>query len=201
MARFDTPEQVNGILDAFYSRGYRTIDTARGYSPHAPGSSEPRLGAAHAGDRFTIDTKVKSFAPGTHSSAEIQKSVEDSLRDLKVSQINVMFLHSPERSTPFEETCEAKDRAFRQGKFKQFGLSNYTAAEVEQIMEICQKGNFVKPTVYQGQYNPIVRSGEETLFPVLRKHGIVFYAWRCNCSLFIFILSFNFKHRRWGLTW
>jgi aflatoxin B1 aldehyde reductase len=64
------------------------------------------------------------------------------------------------------------------GKFKAFGLSNYTAAEVEEILRICDEGGFRKPTVYQGQYNAIVRGGEEELFPLLRKHGIAFYAWR-----------------------
>jgi aflatoxin B1 aldehyde reductase len=34
----------------------------------------------------------------------------------------------------------------------------------------------VKPSVYQGQYNTIVRGGEKKLFPLLRKYGIAFYA-------------------------
>jgi len=74
------------------------------------------------------------------------------------------------------------DQAYRAGKFKSFGFSNYTAAEVEEFVKICEEKGFVKPSVYQGQYNPIVRTGEKELFPVLRKHGIVFYAWRSGCS-------------------
>ena len=70
------------------------------------------------------------------------------------------------------------NKAYTEGKFKFFGLSNYTADEVEEIVQICEAKGYLKPSVYQGQYNPIIRSGEKELFPLLRKHGIAFYAWR-----------------------
>lgn len=178
MARFNLPDEVNGFINTFYSRGYTQIDTARSYSPHARGSSEPRLGAVEAGKKFIIDTKVLSQTPGSHTRERIETGINESLEALKIKQINIEYLHQPDRQTPFEETVEAMDKAYREGKFKSFGLSNYAAAEVEQIVEICERRGFVKPSVYQGQYNPIVRGGENELFPILRKHGIAFYAWR-----------------------
>jgi aflatoxin B1 aldehyde reductase len=45
---------------------------------------------------------------------------------------------------------------------------NCTADEVERIVAICREKPYVAPTV---------RSGENTLFPVLRKNGIAFYAY------------------------
>lgn len=176
--RYDTPEEVNAYLNAFYDRGYKHIDTARSYSTGASGTSEPRLGAVEAGKRFTIDSKAMSREPGSHTKEKIASEVEASLKALKVDQINIYYLHQPDRQTPFEETCEAMDKAYREGKFRKFGLSNFTASEVEQILEICERRGFVKPSVYEGQYNPIVRGGEKTLFPLLRKNNIAFYAWR-----------------------
>ena len=73
------------------------------------------------------------------------------------------------------------NNAFTKGKFKKLGLSNFTVAEVEEVMDICEERGWVKPSVYKGQYNPIVRGGEEELFPVPRKHDIAFYAWRYGC--------------------
>jgi aflatoxin B1 aldehyde reductase len=178
MARFDHPNEVNALLNTFHSRGYARIDTAQLYSPHAPGSCEPRLGAVHAGERFSLDTKVSSQEPGSHSQANIEASINRSLAALKVKQIDVQYLHRPDRDTPFEETAEALDKAYREGKFRRFGLSNYTAEEVAQFVEISERRGFVGPSVYQGQYNPLVRGGEEELFPLLRKYGIAFYAWR-----------------------
>lgn len=181
--RYDTPDEVNTYLDTFYTRGGHHLDTARAYSPHAPGSSEPRLGWAEAGNRFTIDTKIFSREPGSHVTEKIEENINTSLKELKISQINVEYLHLPDRATPFEVPLKALNEAYKEGKFKHFGLSNYTAEEVETIVQICEEQGYVKPTVYQGQYNPIVRSGEKELFPVLRKHGIAFYAWRSVCLI------------------
>ena len=84
----------------------------------------------------------------------------------------------PDRTTPFEETCEAMNQAYQAGKFTEFGLSNFSATEVEDCVTACKKNGWVVPTVYQGQYNAITRGGEADLFPVLRKHGMRFYAFR-----------------------
>ncbi|KAK4039723.1 NADP-dependent oxidoreductase domain-containing protein [Parachaetomium inaequale] len=177
LARFDTPDQVNGFLNAFLERRYHQIDTARGYSPHAPGSSEPRLGAVAAGERSTIDTKVMSRGPGCHTKAKILEEIDISLAALQIKQINIAYLHAPDRTTPFEEACEAMDQAYREGKIKKWGISNYTADEVQEFLNICEARGWVKPAVYQGHYNAIVRSNEKQLFPVLRKHGLAFYAY------------------------
>lgn len=182
MAKYDTPDEVKAFLDTFYDRGGRHIDTSRNYSPGAQGSSEPRLGAVEAGSRFNIDTKILGV-PGNgpfHTAQQVKSSIDASIADLKLPdgvKIDIMYLHLPDRETPLEETCEAINRAYQEDKFKRFGISNYTADEVEQIVAICKNKGYVAPTVYQGQYNPIVRSGEDTLFPVLRKHGIAFYAY------------------------
>ncbi|KAK4121002.1 aflatoxin B1 aldehyde reductase member 2 [Parathielavia appendiculata] len=184
LARFDTPGQVNGFLNAFLERGYTQLDTARGYSPSAPGTSEPRLGAVAAGARFTIDTKVLSREPGSHTKAKILEEIDASLEALQIKQINIEYLHAPDRATPFEEACEAMDQAHREGKIKKWGLSNYTAEEVQKFLDICEARGWVKPSVYQGHYNAIVRSGEKHLFPLLREHGLAFYAYSPAASGF-----------------
>ena len=162
----------------FYARGYTHLDTARNYSPHAPGSSEPRLGRAEAPSRFTIHSKVRSGSPGDHEPAKVRSSIERSLADLQTPAVETMLLHMPDRQTPFEDTLRAMDEAYRQGKFRRLGLSNYPAAEVREILEICEREGYVKPSVFQGHYNAVVRGGEVELFPLLREHGIAFYAYR-----------------------
>lgn len=66
-----------------------------------------------------------------------------------------MYLHAPDRETPFRETLEAMNQGYKQGVFKKFGLSNYKPEEVEEIVGICEKEGWVKPSVYQGQYNAV----------------------------------------------
>lgn len=176
--KWDEAKDVQGILDAFYDRGYTELDTARDYPNINYGSTEERLGLVNAGSRFTIHTKVSSYQEGSHSAENITASIEKSLAALKVSQVETMFLHMPRRETPFEETARAMNEAFKQGKFKHFGLSNYPASEVQQFIDICDKNGFVRPSVFQGHYNAAVRGAEEELIPLLRKYNIPFYAFR-----------------------
>ncbi|KAG9252674.1 NADP-dependent oxidoreductase domain-containing protein [Emericellopsis atlantica] len=170
-ARFDAPEQVKDLLDAFAARGYDHLDTSRMY-----GASEDRMGAVSAGDRFTIDTKITSMIPGAHTRDKVLQEIDASLESLRIRTINNEYLHVPDRDTDPLEACEAMDKAFKEGKIKHWGLSNYTADEVENFVRLCEQHGYVKPSVYQGQYNAAVRSNEEKLFPVLRKHGMAFYA-------------------------
>ncbi|KAI3393134.1 hypothetical protein diail_4702 [Diaporthe ilicicola] len=176
-SHFDSEQDVQALLDAFHSRGYTNLDTARDYSPDVPGASESRLGRANAASRFTIHTKVHSGHPGDHEASKIELSISQSLHDLQTSGVETMFLHFPDRQTPFEETAKAMSDALNQGKSKHFGLSNYPAHEVEKILETCEQRGYAKPSVYEGHYNAIVRGGEKELFPLLRKHNMAFYAY------------------------
>lgn len=47
---------------------------------------------------------------------------------------------------------------------------------MQEWIDIAEKKGYVKPSVYQGQYNLLSREYETTLFPLLRKHAIPFYA-------------------------
>lgn len=171
VAHYDSDQDVKAFLDAFYERGYRQIDTARAYS-------EARLGRAGAASRFIIQTKVKSGQAGDHEPLNIDLSIKGSLDDLQTSSVETMFLHVPTRDTPFEDTIEAMHKAQQESKFKNFGLGSYTAAEVQRVVDICDEKGYTKPSVYEGGYNPIIRSGEKELFPLLRKHNISFHAFR-----------------------
>ncbi|GAP90877.1 putative aflatoxin B1 aldehyde reductase member 2 [Rosellinia necatrix] len=172
LAHWDQPEEVQALLDTFHDRGHRYIDTGSSY-PH----SEERLGQAGAASRFTIVTKVRDGVPGSHDPAKIEASINRSLDDLKTPTVDTMMLHVPDRETPFEHAAKAINEAFKKGQFKRFGLSNYTAAEVQKFLDICEEKGYVKPSVYEGHYNAIFRSGEKELFPLLRKHNIPFYGY------------------------
>ncbi|VUC37598.1 unnamed protein product [Clonostachys rosea] len=170
IVHFHTEEEVKSLLDAFHTRGYRDLDTARNY-----GESEACLGKADATSRFSVHTKVRSGPPGAHEPANLRTSIKESLDALQSSKVETMFLHSPDRQTPFEDTLKTMNDAFKEGKFNKFGISNYSVAEVQKILDICEQNGYVKPSVYEGQYNAMVRGGEKELFPLLRKNNIAFF--------------------------
>lgn len=174
MIQVDNAADTRAILDAFHSRGYHDVDTGRNY----PGS-ELRLGEAGAASdlHLTIHTKVADQYAGAHRADKIRESIDASLAELKTSSVETLYLHVPDRTTPFEESARAVNDAIKEGKAKHFGLSNYAPEEVQRFVEICEKEGLVKPSVYEGNYNAFTRQGDDELFPILRRHGIAFVAY------------------------
>jgi aflatoxin B1 aldehyde reductase len=140
------------------------------------------LGKTDVAEWATIDSKVASFVPGSHSAEKIKASIEASVSALSPAKMNILYLHAPDRQTPFAETLEEVSKAYKDKKFAKFGLSNYSPQEVEEIVKLCVDNNWVKPTVYQGQYNAISRLSETDLLPILRKHGMSYYAYSPSAS-------------------
>ena len=187
MAKITTVEDASDFLDTFRSRGYVDIDTARAYPIGRGGTCEKLLGSQQLkiGTWANVSTKVQSFMPGAHRPKNIAASINKSLEALNVDCVDIMYLHAPDRATPFKDTLVAMDTAHRAGKFERLGLSNFSVAEVKEVMEICQENNLVTPAVYQGQYNAICRGGEEELLPTLRNYEIPFYAYSPSaCGFF-----------------
>lgn len=69
------------------------------------------------------------------------------------------------------------DTLYRQGKFRQLGLSNFAAFEVAEIAMTCKYRGWVRPTVYEGLYNCMQRGIEAELVPVCRRYGIAIVAY------------------------
>lgn len=78
---------------------------------------------------------------------------------------------------PLEDQLAGINELHKRGRFARFGLSNYKPDEVEEVVKVCKTKGFVPPTAYQGNYSPVARRQDTELLPVLRKHGISFYAY------------------------
>jgi len=168
-----TPDETKTWLKALKEHGITTIDTAQGY-----GTSEDALGIAGAASSFTIDTKFSAgFGPTQASKDQVISSGKESLRKLKTNQVDIYYLHAPDRRVPFKETLSGINELYQEGAFKRFGLSNFLADEVDEVVRIAKENNFVVPSAYQGNYSAVARRTEEEIIPTLRKHNIVFYAY------------------------
>lgn len=157
-ARITDIEVYKKCLSYFASKGYREVDTAQLY---IGGQQEAFTREALTGLpdlTFDVASKVYPKKPGDHAPENLIKAWDESLKNLGISEPDIFYLHAPDRSVPYEETLEAADKLYRDGKFKQLGLSNYASWEVAEIVGICERRGFVKPKVYQGMYNAISKS-------------------------------------------
>lgn len=92
-------------------------------------------------------------------------------------QVDVYYIHAPDRRIPFEDTLAGINELYKAGAFRRFGLSNFLPADVEEVIRICKINDWVIPTVYQGSYNAVQQTMKDELLPVLRKFGISYFAY------------------------
>ena len=155
-ARITSLDEFNRCLDYFQKEGYNEIDTARIY---IGGKQEAFTAETGWKDRgLTLATKWYPQKPGAHKPDKVKEAFNKSLTELKTDCVDIFYLHVADRSVPFEETLEAVNELHKEGKFARFGLSNYTAFEVAEIVITCKERGWVRPTIYQGMYNAISKS-------------------------------------------
>lgn len=167
----DVKDFINTYLDA----GYNELDTAYVYNE---GNCERLLGEAlEEIDRpYTIATKVNPRISGKLDGAAAYKQVNESLERLRLDSVDIVYLHFPDPTTPLDSVLEACADLHEQGKFKELGISNFPAWMVADAWNICDKNGWVKPTIYQGIYNPLTRKAETELNACLNNYGMRFYA-------------------------
>jgi len=167
------PAEAQKYLDLLKAHGVTDIDCARRYR-----FAEQNFAALKYADQgFIMDTKIQSYTPHAHAPENVHASMKESLEILGTQKVHILYLHAPDRATPWEDTLRAINEIYQEGKFEKFGLSNYKAEEVAEILAIADRHGWIRPSVYQGNYNPITRRNEEELFPLLRKENIAFYAY------------------------
>lgn len=165
------------MVRRFLETRHHELDTAYVYNE---GATETILGSIllevkH--DSISLATKVNPRVTGRLDGAAVRLQLNESLRRLRRESVDLLYLHMPDQHTPIEEALEACADLHKQGKFLEFGLSNFPAWMVVDIWYMCKERGWPRPSVYQGLYNGLSRNVESELLPALRRLGIRFYAY------------------------
>ena len=86
-------------------------------------------------------------------SSRYTRCTTTSLGALGVPSVGILYLHSPDQDAPLEGALAAVDELHRQGKIREFGLSNFSAWQTVQVYYKCKELGYVLPTVYQGVFS------------------------------------------------
>ena len=113
---------------------------------------------------------------GQLSKSNLEFQLESSLLNLKLDKVDTFYLHCYDYETPLIETIEKCDELWRKEKFDNFGISNFSKDQLEEILLLCENNKLNCPVYYQGMYNLISRKVED-LFPLLDKFNIDFWAY------------------------
>ena len=175
------PPQLDEFINTFLDAGYCELDTAYVYNN---GDCERMLGNSLSEQKqpFKIATKVNPRITGKLDEEAAYKQVRESLDRLKMESVDTIFLHFPDPATPVEGVLSAMADLHDQGKYKELGLSNFPAWMVADVWHLCDKNGWVKPTVFEGIYNPLTRKAETELNACLNNFGMRFYAYNPMCG-------------------
>jgi len=167
----DKKEMIKLIHEAIKG-GITFFDTAEMYGPF---TNEELVGEALApyrdqviiATKFGIKTIEGKLIPNSQPD-QIRKSVEGSLKRLKIKTIDLYYQHRVDPNVPIEKVAETVKKLIKEGKVKHWGLS-------EAGIQTIRRAHKILPlTAVQSEYSMWRRNPEEELLPTLEELGIGF---------------------------
>ncbi len=157
-----SPDEAEASVTSALQSGYRLIDTANAYV------NEKAVGRAiHKSDidRKEIFLETKLW-PSFYEQAD---AVEKTLERLDTDYIDLLLIHQPAGN--YIAGYKLMEQAYKAGKVRAIGLSNFTPAQIQEILDVCE----VKPAVLQTEVHPY--SQEQELKAFLAQEDMVIQAW------------------------
>lgn len=157
-----SPDEAEVSVTSALQSGYRLIDTANAYvNEKAVGRAIHKSGI----DRKEIFLETKLW-PSFYEQAD---AVEKTLERLDTDYIDLLLIHQPAGN--YIAGYKLMEQAYKAGKVRAIGLSNFTPAQIQEILDVCE----VKPAVLQTEVHPY--SQEQELKAFLAQEDMVIQAW------------------------
>ena len=170
-------EKVGNVVKDALDVGYRHIDTAQAYG-NEEGIGDALKSASIPREELFITSKIAAEAK---TYAEAYNSINESLKKLGLDYIDLMIIHSPEPWTEFrgekryfdenKEVWRALEEAYKEGKVKAIGVSNFLIDDLENILSSCE----IKPMV--NQILTHISNTKTELIDYCKKHDILVEAY------------------------
>jgi len=179
------------MLDRYVAVGGNMVDTSNNY-----GHSELIIGnwlkrqSTHTRRKLIICTKFASPVntipakaginyPNSSGSSRkhIMDAIEDSLEKLQTKYIDVYTVHYWDDATELKDVIRTLQSLIEMGRIRYYAVSNYTPAQLQQLISLCEHHHWELPIFIQSQYNLLCRTVEWELIRLCQSHGIGFLAW------------------------
>ncbi|HRE42383.1 MAG TPA: aldo/keto reductase [Terricaulis sp.] len=156
--------------------GVTLFDTADIYGD-PPGRAEEVLGPLLKGKRQDIVLTTKfgydfSGGPPNNSRAFMMRALEGSLRRLGTEFVDIYMVHTPDLTTPIEETLRSLNDIVASGKARHIAVSNMDAWRVVDALWVAKELGVKGFICSQNEYSLLERSAEAELIPALQYHGL-----------------------------
>ncbi len=167
--------EARKIMARALERGVAHFDVANMY---VDGESERIVGRFVRGLQSppAIATKCGILQRGGKreglSAPAIRRAFDESRERLGLERIDLYYFHSPDPSTPIEESLAAVAELVRSGGVARFGVSNYAAWQILEIDQLSSAHGWPRPQVSQLLYNLLVRQLDVEYWKFTRRHPI-----------------------------
>ncbi len=157
-----SPDEAEASVLSALQCGYRLIDTANAYVNEKAVGRAMKISGLNREEIF-LETKLwPSFY-------EQDDAVDKTLARLDTDYIDLLLIHQPAGN--YIAGYRQMEKAYKEGKVRAIGLSNFNESQIREILEICE----VRPSVLQTEVHPY--SQEKALKQFLAQEGMVIQAW------------------------
>lgn len=169
------------ILNKFEELGGNFIDTANWIY----GDSEEVIGrwlTTKTRDKFVIATKAGTGAQrgpnqGGLGRKHIKQQIDESLKRLGTSYVDLYQCHVFDPTTPLKETLHTMDELVRAGKVHYIGVSNFLPSQLQKAIDLTEFLDLAPITCLQPSYSLLTRGPEWDLFKVCIENGVGVIPW------------------------
>jgi aryl-alcohol dehydrogenase-like predicted oxidoreductase len=170
-------DTTDRIVQKALELGINFFDTADVYNR---GEAELSLGKALKDVRRSdVVIGTKCFFPMSDlpndrglSRKHITESVHASLKRLQTDYVDMMQFHRFDAETPFDETVRAVDDLIRAGKVLYWGVSEWSAQQIDEVVGVAKSINANPPASNQPIYNMLTKGIEDGVIQSCENHGI-----------------------------
>lgn len=160
----DPAEAERCVLDAI-EVGYRSIDTAQAYAnEEGVGNAIVKCGVPR--EELFITTKVWISNAGYEKA---NASIDESLKKLKTDYVDLLLIHQP--FNDYYGTYRAMEKAYKEGKAKAIGVSNFYPDRFIDIANFCE----IVPAVNQVETH--IFQQQKAAKEIMQKYGTQIESW------------------------
>ena len=171
-----SPDEGLARLDEAHDLGITVIDTADAYGG---GESERTVGrwlaerqitgtlvATKVGNAIRPDGTVGVDLSPAHVARQLAQSID------RLGRVDLYLSHAPDPATPVEQTMAAFTQARADGKIRAYGVSNVTAAQLEDLLSAAERAGLDRPGWVQNGMSLLARSDERDVLPLVAAEGL-----------------------------
>ena len=185
---FGTPvgeAEAIGLVHWAVDHGLNFLDTANMYEGYSryPGSAggvgEEILGKALKGwrDRVVVATKVgMKIGPANDDQGlgrkHVLREIDRSLARLGCDCVDLYYMHRFDPATALAESVLAFNDLIDAGKVRHWAISNFSAAQIVELLKVCDDNGWRRPVALQPAYSQLKRDGEAEILPLCAREGL-----------------------------